>query len=247
MLESDNGPTTTLGVEGEFMRQLVVISVLLVTLPADADISPWPDVPASEDEMTLIDAEMGLDSVDDATRSRILKIEGLRSFIDEDTYNLVGILWLNPVLAQNQLCILTKYEIYGEAMDSGYEWFEPFVSYRNWLADDTSKCEVVDPSEVDGSLVTYEPIPSDSLIQIIEGSDRLIQAVLSHPDADERFRNDEYDWTLSDVRLPFAIDPDFGFPYEAMLGSGDAQFGPVITFSIQNGEFVVHSVGLWMA
>jgi len=229
------------------MRLIGFAAVLLSTFSVSADVGTWPPVPASESEIALITDKMGINSADEATRSSILKIEGFKSHPDADYDVLTGHVWLKPVLAQGRLCILTQVSIYGEVTESGYEWpDEPFITYWNWLADDSSECDIEDPSDVEGALVTYEPIPSDSVIQIITNADRLIEAVLSHPDADKRFLNSKYVWALSEIRLPFLIDFDLGFPFQATLVSPSAMFGPSFTFSIQNGEFIVHSVGVWM-
>jgi len=246
---SDGLAQMTTVVTIEDMQRLRVESVADIIAQSPDSV---PD-PITESELAMTKEAIGIGVGGGFLDFQVLSFVAWRRYADDGTYSLEGKLWQTPVFAQERICILPMHGVVGEPAASGYEWSRKlFETTFHWMADTEAECEASDPNQgmppqFSRAVTTTEIIPTDVMIAIVEGSDRLIQAMLEHPSPSaSMLRSEDRDWRLSRVSLATSLRPGIGIAYHASF-IADVGYGPSITFSIVDGEFVVHGIGSWVA
>ena len=209
-----------------------------------------PD-PITEDEIAMVREAIGIGVGGGFLESQVLSFRSWRRYAEDGVFTLEGALWETPVWAQGRLCVLVSHGVVGESDGSEYLWSRKlFQSTANWTAGTEEECEVDDPLQFSppqfaDAVWTDDIIPTDAMIQIVEGADRLVQAMLAHPAAEIR-RLEGLNWRLTRVSLATSLRRGIGIAYHASFDAGVGH-GPFITFTVTDGVFVVHSIGSWIA
>ncbi len=210
----------------------------------------WPQsqpAPVDDVEKELIMQVMGLGEPPVASvQERMLEFQAWR-YSDpgaENGYALVGFLWLRPYFVQESLCAVPRYAVEGRLNGDDYTWeFQRPIFY--WQAESADSCDIKDSSQIPDAVETRESIPTHAIVQIINGSQELLELALSNPNA-ARFRDSGRAWRLREVSLSRGLAPDIGIAYTATFDADRVRSGPSVSFSLKGEGFEVYDVGEWV-
>jgi hypothetical protein len=203
-----------------------------------------PEPPrASEAEMRLIRDHFGLEAMSSDDREKILRIDAYR-WTDSEPFELAAFLWLRPIFAQGAICIAHEFASLGRPGAQGYAWTDQ-ERYHHWLGQSEIECALGSSDQLPQSVVTWEPIATAAMIQILEAEEELVERTLDQSDP-EVIGDLSGNWRLE--RISFSrLDPELGISYQATFRRSGRERGPSCTFTIVGGEIQILSVGYWVA
>jgi hypothetical protein len=174
---------------------------------------------------------------------RFLSIDAYR-WSDEEPYELVAFIWFKPVFARESICIAHEHVANARPSANGYTWSNE-GRYHHWLGQSESDCELRSSDQLPPSIVTRERIATDAMIQILQAEDELVALAISESDP-EILRDLSGIWRIEEISVSGVLDDELGFTYFAEFRAPGRGRGPTCTFSISNGEIIVHDVGFWL-
>ena len=203
-----------------------------------------PEPPrANEAEMQLVRDHFGVAAMSSDDRERILSIDAYR-WTDSEPYELAAFAWLRPIFAQGAICIAHEFASVGRPVDQEYTWIDQ-ERYHHWLGESESECALESSDQLPQSVVTWQPIATDTMIQILVAEEELVERTLDRSDP-EVIGDRSSDWRLERISLS-RLNSEFGISYEATFRRSGRDRGPSCTFTIAGGQILILSVGYWVA
>ena len=223
------------------MRRLILILAMSFGSAAQITLAQAIRDPASQAE---IDEVWKLSGFQNEDRDDVV-LEVWREYTNEGGYRLLALAQLRPIFVQSEMCMAQDYQLESEQLDHELFWYPATSIFYYWLSESAQGCDV--GFERPGDAVrSFDVVPTDRVIEIMQRSDELLQLTLAH-DAGAEFRARDGGWRLMDVSLSAVSYPDLGITYHASFASrvGGSR-GPSVIFTIQDGQFHVYSVSIWV-
>lgn len=199
--------------------------------------------PVNEAEMQIISDRFGFERMSSDDRERILSIDAYR-WSDSEPYELAAFVWFRPIFAQGAICIAHEYSSIGYPSAQGYSWDDQ-QRYHHWLGQSESECVLESSGQLPQSVVTWERIATDAMIQILEAEQELVERTLDRSDPAD-IGDLSGDWRLERISLSRLV-PEQGIVYQASFRLSGRLAGPACSFTIADGEIQILSVGYWVA
>jgi hypothetical protein len=245
--------------------------LLTVALVAVMSLSVAQTRPANDVELALIRFALEVDEIPEWRQLLLLDVGGtVTSGTQSSSDSILGWAWFHPYLVHDKRCLAQRMIRTASRTDSDsdYEWHGIRHDYRYWKAASAADCELSESSQIPSDAVTARVLlPSAQLVDIVDRADELLRTAFEHvldqgnwgpelerePDVlvhwKEGFEQYRRDPTLrlSEIALTTEPSPGHGVAYVATYRGTMSAQGPVVTFSVTGGAFVVHSVGYWIA
>lgn len=224
------------------MSRIIPVLAMSFVLAASMTRSQATRDPASQAE---IDEVWNLSGFQNDDREDVA-LEVWRDYTNEGGYRLLALFQLRPIFVRSNMCMAQDYALESERLDSELFWYPATSYFYYWLSDSAQGCDVGFDRPGD-AVRSYDVVPTDRVIEIMRRSDELLQLTLEH-DGGAEFRARTGGWRLIRISLNDMPHPDIGIAYNASFESrvGGRPNGPSVTFTFANGQFRVHSVGIWM-
>ena len=224
------------------MGRLIFVVAVVFSLKGQISHAQSERVPASQAE---IDEVWSLSGFENEDREDVA-LEVWRDYSGADSYRLIALFQLRPIFVQSEICMAQDYVLESERLDRGLFWYPATSYFYYWLSESAQGCDVGFARPGD-AVRSYDVVPTDRVIEIMQRSDELLQLTLEH-DGGAEFRARDGAWRLIRISLNDVAYPDVGIAYNASFESrvSGPPNGPSVVFTIEDDQFRVHSVGIWM-
>jgi hypothetical protein len=224
------------------MSRLILVIAMSFGLAAQITLAQATRDPASQAEIDEVWNLSGLQSED---RDDVV-FEVWREYTNEGGYRLLALFQLRPIFVQSEMCMAQDYQLESERLDHGLFWYPAISLFFYWLSESAQGCDI--GFERPGDAVrSFDVVPTDRVIEIMQRSDELLQLTLEH-DGGAEFRARDGTWRLKGISLNEVAYADVGIAYYASFESrvSGPPNGPSVTFTIEDGRFRILGVGMWM-